>query len=213
MQMQWTFSRSASCEWKGTLNEGSVMPPLTDSHNYICSVCFAGFHWLNTMRDQQHVFMIAVCLLPCVVKDSQCVHVNIMCCHTHRHTHGCMGKQQWCRRECSCSMSGEATYWHDPLNNRCSFTPLLIRANTHTRAHTYTHTHSGTHTYTLWLTEAKTLPSVHTCAIPECAPIMAPTYANNLWQRKAKEMRSAFFSAYLLRLLPGAGALIYCWLR
>lgn len=197
MQMQWTFSRSASCEWKGTLNEGSVMPPLTDSHNDICSVCFC---WLPLIKHNEGS---TACFYDCCLftalrgqRLTMCACKHYVLSHTQTHTHGCMGKQQWCRRECSCSMSGEATYWHDPLNNRC------------TRTHTQWNTH-----ITIWLTEAKTLPNVHTCAIPECAPIMAPTYANNLWQRKAKETRSVFFSAYLLKLLPGTGALIYCWLH
>lgn len=52
-----------------------------------------------------------------------------------------MGKQQSCRRECSCSVSGGATVWHDPLNNRCSLA--------HSGKHTHTHernTHARTHT-------------------------------------------------------------------
>lgn len=38
------------------------------------------------MRDQQHVFMIAVCLLPCLVKASECVvckHYVLSFTHTH----------------------------------------------------------------------------------------------------------------------------------
>lgn len=118
------------------MNEGNVIPPLKNSYNDICSFSFAGFHWLHTMRDQQHVFVIAVCLLPCLVKDSQCVHVNIMSCLSH--THACMGKQQSCRRECSCSMSGGATLWRDPLNNRCSHT----HSGKYPHDQTHTHAHS-----------------------------------------------------------------------
>lgn len=168
------------------------MPPLTDSYNDICSVSFAGFHWLNTMRDQQHVFMIAVCLLPCLVKDSECVHVNIMCCLSHTHTQAMMGKQQSCRRECSCSMSGEATIWHDPLNNRCrrahtlwqlhtqwnTLTPILTNKKKRKRSHTSTHA-PNTQLYCMW----------------PCPERWHPPTLQSVWQWKArkKKMRCPFF--------------------
>lgn len=101
------------------------------------------------MRYQQHVFMIAVCSLPCLVKDSECVHVNIMCCLSH--TQACMGKQQSCRRECSCSMSVEVTVWHDPLNKQQMQSYSLWQIHTWCNAHI------------LPLTEAETLTYIHTC--------------------------------------------------
>ncbi len=42
MQMQSTFTKVVML--KGSISEGNVMPPLTDSYNDICSVSFAGFH-------------------------------------------------------------------------------------------------------------------------------------------------------------------------
>jgi len=86
------------------------------------------------------------------------------------HTHGCMGKQHSCRRECSSGMSDEATVWHDPINNRCSHT------------HAGKSMHDETRPYLLWLTEAKRHPhsitnAHNTCAKCDLALTVASTYA------------------------------------
>lgn len=44
LRVELIFSNIHVMILKGTMNEGNVeVPPLTDSHNNICSVSFAGF--------------------------------------------------------------------------------------------------------------------------------------------------------------------------
>lgn len=62
-----------------------VEAPLTDSYNDIFLVSFTAFRRLDTLSDQEHVFKTAVCLSLSLVKDYQCVYVNIMRCVSHTH--------------------------------------------------------------------------------------------------------------------------------
>lgn len=133
---------------KGNMNEGNVIPPLTDSYNDLCLVSFC---WLLLIKhDEGSTACFYDCCLftalpgqrlwVCACKHYVLIIISLTHRQIHRHTR-LYGKQQSCRRECSGSMSGESTVWHDPLNNRCS------------------HTHSGK--YAHWLTKAKTYS--HTC--------------------------------------------------